>query len=135
VPGQEVTRAVDRERVLHVDCDEVVEARFGAGVYGRELRGRFGYALDGGDVGAFFRCADVAPFVVCVSWVGYGMSGRMGFRRTILGVRGACLWYMLLIWQWRRRWLLGLWFGDLLLRLRGRVHGGGTVRPRAHTAP
>lgn len=48
-----------------MNCYKVVEPCFGAGVHGRELGGRFGYALDGGNVGTFFRSADTAPDSTC----------------------------------------------------------------------
>lgn len=41
VPGEKAPRAVDAERVLHVDGDEIVEARFGTGIL---CCGKFGRA-------------------------------------------------------------------------------------------
>ena len=62
MPGEEVPRAVDVERVFHVYDDEVVEARFGAWVLARgEFGGRGRDALDGGDVGFLVGGGDVAP--------------------------------------------------------------------------
>ena len=134
MPGEEVSRAVDGERVFHVYGDEVVESGFGARVHGRELGRRFGYALHGGDVGAFFRGADAAPGRNTLAGGGVWKSVGGGFGHTILGVPGVCLWYMLLSWQWRCRWLLGLWSANRQLHLRHRVRVVGTVRRGGHTA-
>jgi len=62
VPGEEVPSAVNGHCVLHMNGDKVVETGFGAGVLcGGEFGGRFGDALDGGDVGFLFCGGDVAP--------------------------------------------------------------------------